>query len=969
MFASFFKSFDGNKSSALDALGANVMIVDDNLNITYLNDALATLLRNAEADFQRDSPRFSTAGLLGSHIDVLLGNLSQQRGRFDWLDRPQTVTIEVGLRAFDLMITPLQSAGKRAGFTIEWTDAAARQSAADHAAQVAALGQSLATIEFAVDGTILTANENFLSLMGYALDEIKGRNHSMFASPEVKGTSDYRTFWDNLGRGVFQAGEFQRFGQGGREVWIQASYNPIFGEDGKVCKVIKFASDITAQKQTSVEFESTLAAVSRSQASIEFTTDGTVLTANDNFLAVMGYSLDEIVGRHHSIFISPEAKGSPEYRVFWDNLGRGAFQAGEFLRFARGGKEVWLQASYNPIFNDKGKVAKVIKFATDITAEKLRNAEFESKMIAISRAQAVIEFKSSGEIITANENFLGALGYRLDEIVGRHHSMFVEPAFAQTNEYRELWSRLNRGEFVAAEFVRITKSGAPIHIAASYNPIFDSNGNISKVVKFATDVSGRVNAVEAIAGALAELSVNNLQADLNTPFIPEFEKLRSDFNASLKSLRATAGIAETIAQGDLSVDVKPMSDKDVLGKAMRAMVENLRKTAAVADKIADGDLSTDHIPLSDKDVLGIAMRSVIVNLRETASIASAIAGGDLTIEAQPRSNNDTLGLALQEMVARLKAVVTDAVGAAGNVSSSSQQLSAASGQISQGASDQAASTEEASASMEQMAANIKQSADNAAQTEKIARKSAKDAELSGEAVVRAVAAMGTIVQKISIVQEIARQTDLLALNAAVEAARAGEHGKGFAVVASEVRKLAERSQAAAAEISAMSSDTVKSAQEAGDMLNRLVPDIRKTAELVSEISAASREQDIGVSQINQAIQRLDEVTQQNVSASEEMSATSGELAGQAHELQLSIEFFNVGSGDPGRRAAARRPVQAPANTQQASTSRASASGTKRGPSTRQTVAKQQERARGFALDLAIGGPDAEDAAFAATQAA
>ncbi|MDK4717707.1 methyl-accepting chemotaxis protein, partial [Rhizobium sp. CNPSo 4039] len=214
-------------------------------------------------------------------------------------------------------------------------------------------------------------------------------------------------------------------------------------------------------------------------------------------------------------------------------------------------------------------------------------------------------------------------------------------------------------------------------------------------------------------------------------------------------------------------------------------------------------------------------------------------------------------------------------------------------QLSQGATEQASSAEEASASMEEMAANIKQNADNAAQTEKIARQSAKDAEISGQAVDRAVNAMRTIAEKISIVQEIARQTDLLALNAAVEAARAGEHGRGFAVVASEVRKLAERSQAAAAEISSLSGETVTVATEAGDMLSRLVPDIRKTAELVAEISAACREQDIGASQINEAIQQLDKVTQQNAGASEEMSATSEELAAQAEELQASIAFFKV----------------------------------------------------------------------------
>ena len=275
-------------------------------------------------------------------------------------------------------------------------------------------------------------------------------------------------------------------------------------------------------------------------------------------------------------------------------------------------------------------------------------------------------------------------------------------------------------------------------------------------------------------------------------------------------------------------------------------------------------------------------------------------------------------------------------------------------QVSQGATEQAASAEEASASMEQMAANIKQNADNAAQTEKIARQSAKDAEISGEAVNRAVGAMRTIAEKISLVQEIARQTDLLALNAAVEAARAGEHGKGFAVVASEVRKLAERSQSAAAEISAMSGETVQSAQNAGEMLNRLVPDIRKTAELVAEISAACREQDIGAAQINEAIQQLDKVTQQNAGASEEMSATSEELAAQAEELQSSIAFFKV---DNAARGIQPKPV--------ALVSRSAPKGPAR-PAPRQatsTVAAQQARVKGFALDLSMGGPDAADNEF------
>ncbi|HEV7436546.1 MAG TPA: methyl-accepting chemotaxis protein [Pseudorhizobium sp.] len=345
--------------------------------------------------------------------------------------------------------------------------------------------------------------------------------------------------------------------------------------------------------------------------------------------------------------------------------------------------------------------------------------------------------------------------------------------------------------------------------------------------------------------------------------------------------------------------------------------------------------------------------SINRGLRNASQAVQKVAEGDLTRFADITSRDeigDMLGY-VNTMIERLRGVVGDALAASDNVSSGSQELSSSSETLSQGATEQASAAEEASASMEQMAANIKQNADNAAQTEKIARQSSRDAETSGQAVNRAVGAMRTIAEKISIVQEIARQTDLLALNAAVEAARAGEHGKGFAVVASEVRKLAERSQAAAAEISTLSGETVQVATEAGEMLNRLVPDIQKTAELVAEISAACREQDIGASQINEAIQQLDKVTQQNAGASEEMSSTSEELASQAEELQASIAFFRVDTGSmKSQRPAA---LQSPSKPGRAPASRTAS----------HTVAAQQSRVKGFALDMSMGGPDADDADF------
>ncbi|MBW6423736.1 HAMP domain-containing protein [Rhizobium sp. XQZ8] len=468
------------------------------------------------------------------------------------------------------------------------------------------------------------------------------------------------------------------------------------------------------------------------------------------------------------------------------------------------------------------------------------------------------------------------------------------------------------------------------------------------------------SSLRKIKAAAASVAVGDLDQEVVIKTNDEIKDVVDTINVMTANLRETAGIANQIANGDLSVDPKPLSDKDTLGLAMQSMVANLRGTAAVADRIAAGDLSIDAKPLSEQDMLGLAMQSMVANLRTTAGVADQLANGDLTIMPKPLSEKDMLGLSLESMVERLRGVVADAMAASNNVSSGSQDLSSSSEQLSQGATEQASAAEEASASMEQMAANIKQNADNAAQTEKIARQSSKDAEASGQAVIRTVQAMKTIAEKISIVQEIARQTDLLALNAAVEAARAGEHGKGFAVVASEVRKLAERSQAAAAEISTLSGSTVQVATEAGEMLGKLVPNIQKTAELVSEISAACREQDIGAAQINEAIQQLDKVTQLNAGASEEMSSTSEELASQAEELQASIAFFRVDTHAAKLKAA--EPVAKPAPAAKAAAPQPKAKTPVSRP-VKQSVMAQQARAKGFALDMSMGGPDADDEDF------
>lgn len=251
---------------------------------------------------------------------------------------------------------------------------------------VTAIDRVQAVIYFNLDGTIISANENFLHTLGYDLSEIKGKHHRMFCEQVYTSSIPYRQFWEKLNRGEFDSGEYKRVGKGGKEIWINASYNPIFDENGRVVRVVKFATDITAQKTKSAEFEAKMSAISKAQAVIEFNLDGTVLTANDNFLNCLGYSLTEIQGKHHRMFVDQAYGNTNDYRAFWEKLNRGEFDTGEYKRIGKGGKEIWILASYNPILDASGRPYKVVKFATDITAVKQMIASIEETAVALSSA-------------------------------------------------------------------------------------------------------------------------------------------------------------------------------------------------------------------------------------------------------------------------------------------------------------------------------------------------------------------------------------------------------------------------------------------------------------------------------------------------------------------------------------------------------------------------------------------------------
>jgi methyl-accepting chemotaxis protein len=459
-----------------------------------------------------------------------------------------------------------------------------RKSRVDAQAQIEAIGRSQAMIEFNLDGTIITANKNFLDALGYRLEEVQGKHHSMFVPAEQRDSAEYKAFWAALNRGEYQAREFKRIAKGGRDVWIEASYNPVLDGNGKTVMVAKIATDITAKKIRSMADASKIAAISRAQAVIEFKLDGTVVTANENFCKALGYSLAEIEGKHHSLFVSRSEHDGAAYREFWAALNRGEYQAGEYKRIGKGGREVWILASYNPLLDENGKPFGVAKFATDVTAEKLKTADLAGQIAAIDKAQAVIEFNMDGTIVTANANFLGALGYSLAEIKGKHHSMFVEPSERDGNGYREFWAALNRGEYQAAEYKRIGKGGREVYIQASYNPIMDLNGKPFKVVKYATDVTKQVlvrMGNERVRGMMESVAAGSEELNASVREISEaMTKSRQTASSAVDQVAAADAQAQRLTEAALAMSGIVELINNITGQinllALNATIESAR---------------------------------------------------------------------------------------------------------------------------------------------------------------------------------------------------------------------------------------------------------------------------------------------------------------------------------------------------------------------------------------------------------
>ncbi|GLY95435.1 PAS domain-containing methyl-accepting chemotaxis protein [Actinoplanes sp. NBRC 103695] len=664
---------------------------------------------------------------------------------------------------------------------------------AEYEGKVTAISRAQAVIEFDLNGLILDANQNFLNTMGYTLDEIRGQHHRLFVEEQEARGAAYKNFWQALSRGEFEGGEYKRLAKGGREIWLQATYNPIFDLDGRPFKVVKYATEITDNKIKNAEYVGKVAAIDRSQAVVEFDLAGHIQDANENFLTTMGYTMDEVRGQHHRIFVDAEHAKGQEYAAFWQRLSRGEYEAGEYRRVAKGGRDIWLLASYNPIFDLEGRPFKVVEYATEITEGKLRNAEYEGKVSAIGRAQAVVEFDLAGRILDANQNFVDTMGYSLPEIRGQHHRMFVDPEMANSAEYTAFWEKLGRGEFDAGEYKRLAKGEREIWLQATYNPIFDLDGMPYKVVKYAVDVTEAKLRNAEFHGK--DLAINRAQAVI-------------EFDLEGNILMANENFQRT------------------LGYSARELVGQHHSMLCSGDYVTSPEYRDFWLRLRKGEYLAGRFHRI------------GKFGRDVWIQATYNPIFNTRGEPFK--VVKYAHDITDQVGMERRINAKTKEMSQ--------------SITALTGSIDEITVSAQQASTLAGETQQNAQEGYEELRNAIEAIDLIERSSDQIAAIVNVIGEIAGQTNLLAFNASIEAARAGEHGVGFSVVAGEVRKLAERSSDAAREITTLihesaarvgqGSQVSHRAQEAFGMILKSVgstsESIKRIADSTSLQQSASR---------------------------------------------------------------------------------------------------------------------------------
>lgn len=809
---------------------------------------------------------------------------------------------------------------------------------AEFSALKAEINKARAIVELDAKGNISHVNDNLCQSLAYGASELVGKHHRTLLPQSESNAAGYEQFWNALQSGKSQVGAFKLANKTGQDVWFQGYYAPVM-QGSQLRKVVAYLTDVTADKQHNIVLQEEENALNQSFGVMECDLQGHILSCNEMFLKPLGYQHDEIIGKHVSILLKPVIAQSDEYKQLWAKLNKGENATMEICRVAKSGKEYWFSTSYVPICGDDGQVHKVKVYSYCITAEKQRQLDFEGQVFAINHAQGVIQFDMSGHVLTANQNMLDLTGYTADEVIGKHHSMFVSERFKNSQEYKDFWAKLNRGETDMGVYHRYDKQGKDIYLQASYNPIFGLDGKPEKVVKFATDITKAVLADQAqkvktreatmIKNALESSSNNLMMADKEgfiTYMNPAALELMREASKTFKQLFPHFDAEKLIGQNYDVFHKDPSHQRNLLG--------NL--TGKHQTEIGVGDmffrLTANPIFDNDGERLGTVIewvdqtqeKRVENQIREALKLA---VDGDVTYRLDTSiakgSAVETMN-SINQLLDIMNDILVNVREAGETINTAAHEISSGNNDLSSRTEQQASNLEETASSMEQLASTVRQNAENAHQANQMAEAASQVAIRGGEVVGNVVTTMSAINESahkiediISVIDGIAFQTNILALNAAVEAARAGEQGRGFAVVAGEVRNLAQRSASAAKEIKELITDSVnktadgtKLVQTAGETMHEVVTSVQRVTDIMSEITAASAEQSSGINQVNEAVNHMDEVTQQNAALVEEAAAAAESLVEQASNLMDTVNKFKLRGAAPTTRVAAPRPAVA-----------------------------------------------------------